>query len=65
MHGLLNNNIPFDICTTFALLSSDCAHNTRNKDYKVFIVPHVNTQYFETYSIKIQCISIFSVNNSQ
>ena len=57
MHKLLNNNIPSELHNTFALLPNDSSHNTRNKNHMTFIIPHVNTQYFGTYSIKFQCIS--------
>ena len=56
MHKLLNNNVPSDLHNTFALLPSDSSHNTRNKNYITFTMPHINTQYFGTYSIKLQCI---------
>ena len=56
MHKLLNNNLPSDLQNTFALLTSDSSHNTRNKNYITFVIPQVNTQQFGTYSIKFQCI---------
>ena len=57
MHKLLNNNLPSDLHNTFALLSSDSSHNTKNKNHTTFLIPHVNTQQFGTYSIKFKCIS--------
>ena len=56
MHKLLNNNLPSDIQNTFVQLNSDSCHNTRNKNYIIFVIPQVNTQLFGTYSIKFQCI---------
>ena len=57
LHKLLNGNIPSELQETFKLLTIEFSHDTRNKNYLTFTVPHINTQQFGTYSIKYQCIS--------
>ena len=56
LHKILNNKTPKSVCETFAIMLH--SHNTRNKN--LIITPLTNTNFFGTYSIKHQCITIWN-----
>lgn len=56
IHQILNNKIPQQLITTFALVFNNPFYSTRVSQSLDFCVPHYNTFSFGKFSVKHQCL---------